>query len=230
MPSRPFRLLAVVTAATAAPLASTAALCWATPKDLPHRPAEALHYLTGHPLDTDLSALLAVVAWATICWLALAALATLAGRVPGILGALARPVAARVAPAAVRRMVELAVGAGVATSIALAQMPLASAAGSTPSSISVSLDRPAAAAAASTAPAIDLDRPTVPPPAAHTAGTVTVRVGDTLWAIAARHLGPQATAAEVAAAWPLWHAANRSVIGPDPSLLHPGQRLVVPTG
>jgi len=28
--------------------------------------------------------------------------------------------------------------------------------------------------------------------------------------------------------WPRWHAANRDVIGPDPDLLHPGQRLQHP--
>jgi hypothetical protein len=27
----------------------------------------------------------------------------------------------------------------------------------------------------------------------------------------------------------LWYAANRAVIGPDPSLLHPGQVLVEPS-
>jgi len=49
-----------------------------------------------------------------------------------------------------------------------------------------------------------------------------------LWSIAGRHLGPQATDAEIAAAWPRWYAANRDVIGADPNLLHPGQHLVAP--
>jgi nucleoid-associated protein YgaU len=44
----------------------------------------------------------------------------------------------------------------------------------------------------------------------------------------ARHLGPDATDAEVAAQWPRWHAANRSVIGDDPDLLLPGQVLRAP--
>lgn len=59
-------------------------------------------------------------------------------------------------------------------------------------------------------------------------GTVEVRHGDTLWGLAARHLGPDATDAQIAAEWPRWYAANASTIGPDPDLLLPGQVLVVP--
>ncbi|TQL03717.1 LysM peptidoglycan-binding domain-containing protein [Cellulomonas sp. SLBN-39] len=59
-------------------------------------------------------------------------------------------------------------------------------------------------------------------------GTVVVRAGDTLWSLTARHLGQDASDAEIAAAWPRWYEANAAVIGPDPDLLHPGQVLVVP--
>lgn len=58
--------------------------------------------------------------------------------------------------------------------------------------------------------------------------TVTVRPGDCLWDIAAAHLPATATAEEIAAAWPRWYAANRSVIGSDPSLIYPGQVFVSP--
>ena len=58
---------------------------------------------------------------------------------------------------------------------------------------------------------------------------VVVLAGDSLWSIAARHLGPAADATEVAEAWPRWWEANRSVVGDDPDLLLPGQRLVAPT-
>lgn len=58
---------------------------------------------------------------------------------------------------------------------------------------------------------------------------VVVHRGDTLWAIAARDLGPDATDAEVAGHWPRWYAANRAVIGPDPDLLLPGQVLRRPS-
>lgn len=57
---------------------------------------------------------------------------------------------------------------------------------------------------------------------------VVVRRGDTLWTVAGRYLGPDATAAQIAAEWPRWHAANRVVIGDDPDLLLPGQRLLPP--
>jgi nucleoid-associated protein YgaU len=59
--------------------------------------------------------------------------------------------------------------------------------------------------------------------------TVVVHRGDTLWSIAARHLGPGATAAEIAHEWPRWYAANRNRIGADPDLILPGTPLVPPT-
>ena len=78
--------------------------------------------------------------------------------------------------------------------------------------------------------------PTLGPlgPAPHTpspssgARHVTVVRGDSLWAIAARHLGPQATRRQVAHEWPRWYAANRKVIGPDPNLIRVGQVLTAP--
>lgn len=63
--------------------------------------------------------------------------------------------------------------------------------------------------------------PTEPP-------EVVVRRGDCLWSVVSRALGPEADEAAVARAWPRWYAANRAVIGADPDLLLPGQRLVVP--
>ena len=55
-----------------------------------------------------------------------------------------------------------------------------------------------------------------------------VRPGDTLWAIASHQLGPDQTAAAVAAQWPRWYAANREVIGADPNLIRPGELLHAP--
>ncbi|MCH6469645.1 LysM peptidoglycan-binding domain-containing protein [Sinomonas terrae] len=66
-------------------------------------------------------------------------------------------------------------------------------------------------------------RTTARPPSA-----VEVRPGDSLWSIAARHLGPGANAVDVAEAWPRWFEANRAVIGDNPDLLRPGQLLVPP--
>lgn len=68
---------------------------------------------------------------------------------------------------------------------------------------------------------------TAPAPARGTR-TVVVRRGECLWQIASRHLGPGATTAAVAAAWPRWYAVNRAVVGPDPDAVQAGTRLVVP--
>lgn len=60
------------------------------------------------------------------------------------------------------------------------------------------------------------------------AEVVVVRRGDSLWSIAARHLGSEATVQDVAEAWPRWYLANRDLIGPDPDLILPGQELAIP--
>lgn len=57
---------------------------------------------------------------------------------------------------------------------------------------------------------------------------VRVRPGDSLWAIAARALGPGASAAQVTSYWHRIHAANAAVIGNDPDLLLPDQHLRLP--
>lgn len=61
-----------------------------------------------------------------------------------------------------------------------------------------------------------------------TGPTVTVRPGDSLWSIAARQLPPGASDAAVARTSALLHRLNRDVIGDDPDLIHPGQRLQLP--
>ena len=77
----------------------------------------------------------------------------------------------------------------------------------------------------------DRARLLVPAPrvAASTHDLVTVRRGDSLWSIVARHLGPGASDAQVAHEWPHWYAANRAVIGEDPDVLVPGQQLRPPS-
>jgi hypothetical protein len=66
------------------------------------------------------------------------------------------------------------------------------------------------------------------PVARDDAHIVVVRRGDTLWSIARRHLGRAAGDAAVDREWRRWYAANRAVIGADPDLILPGQRLVPP--
>lgn len=79
-------------------------------------------------------------------------------------------------------------------------------------------------------PAAARGGPASPAPRTSVAPTevVVVHVGDTLWDIAQRRLGPDARPVDVAAAWPRWYRANRAQIGPDPDLLHPGMELVAP--
>lgn len=57
---------------------------------------------------------------------------------------------------------------------------------------------------------------------------VLVRPGDTLWDLAAARLPATAEDAAVDAAWRRLYHANRAAIGPDPDLIHPGQRLELP--
>jgi len=66
-------------------------------------------------------------------------------------------------------------------------------------------------------------------PSADASTSVRVARGDSLWRIAARHLGPDATAAQVAREWPRWYAANRAVIGASPHLIQVGQELTAPS-
>ncbi len=61
------------------------------------------------------------------------------------------------------------------------------------------------------------------PISSRTEAAVEVAPGDTLWDIAARRLG-------AGASWPAIYALNRDVIGPDPGVIRPGQRLVLPSG
>jgi LysM repeat protein len=63
---------------------------------------------------------------------------------------------------------------------------------------------------------------------AATPDEVVVHRGDSLWSIAARHLDPDASAAEVDRSWRQWFSLNRDRIGPDPDLIRPGQVLRAP--
>jgi hypothetical protein len=84
------------------------------------------------------------------------------------------------------------------------------------------------AASATAAPAFASAPPGNAAEATPRQAEVVVRAGDSLWRIAAQHLDPLASPAEIAAAWPGWYAANRDVVGPDPGLIHPGQVLSRP--
>jgi LysM domain len=57
---------------------------------------------------------------------------------------------------------------------------------------------------------------------------LVVRPGDSLWRIAEQRLHSSASTDEVATLVHRLHHLNRGVIGPDPDLIRPGQRLAVP--
>jgi hypothetical protein len=132
-------------------------------------------------------------------------------------------------PAALRRVVLAACGAGLVGGLG------APAYASTPPSPLTGLplpDRPTTHALprhpvgpADPAAAADRASVTVEP-----GRTVRVAVGDSLWALAAADLPEHASAADVDERWRAIHAANRRVIGGDPDLIHPGQRLRLPPG
>ncbi|MBC7630620.1 hypothetical protein [Aeromicrobium sp.] len=60
--------------------------------------------------------------------------------------------------------------------------------------------------------------------------SVVARPGDSLWAIAARSLPTAASDIEIARECRRWWTANRDVIGDNPHLIFPAQRLVPPSG
>ena len=59
--------------------------------------------------------------------------------------------------------------------------------------------------------------------------TIVVKPGDTLWGLARASLDDDATDARVAREVRRWHRENRVVVGADPDVLEPGQRLSAPT-
>jgi nucleoid-associated protein YgaU len=175
-------------------------------------------------------------AWLLALYLVAAVVATAAARLPRSPRA-AQALARRITPAVVRRMTDAAIGVTTAA-VVLAGPPVTAYADPSPAATAAAAvptvewpGLPAAAhsaAASATTPAVGLVTP--PPRRAAAAGdaTVVVRAGDTLWSLAARQLGASATDAQVARAWPQLYAANRAVIGANPDLIRPGQRLVCP--
>ncbi|SNC71501.1 LysM domain-containing protein [Kytococcus aerolatus] len=161
-----------------------------------------------------------------LAWLAgVLALEGLA-RVPGMAGAPFRSARRALGPWAGGALLSLVVGLATSSGTAHAGPGEAAAprAGSTSSSVAGSL----------TADPLDL-RPLLTETEERTAEsagpapkTVTVRTGDTLWELAARHLGEDASPARIAHEWPRWYAENRELVGEDPDLLQPGTELRVP--
>lgn len=173
--------------------------------------------------DTDgaLAHLAGAALWCVCLWLALALLVVPLASCPGTVGRAGDALLRRLAPAALRRLLAGTIGLGVLLAPALANA-------TTPTPP----PRPDSAATGSpgwpTDPPAAPAWPSTPAPAAAPPATVTVQAGDSLWLIAARRLGPDADPGRTAAEWPRWYAANRSVVGPDPDLIRPGEVLHAP--
>lgn len=190
-------------------------------------------------------------------WLGLGMALSALSALPGALGQLSRRLAHRIAPAAVRKVVAFVLGttmtAALVPGTAVARddhqslrPSVVAGAGHTVSGLADAA--PDASFRMVSDPPHDVDvRDAAPPPAwspdepgqakmpgqtttpGPAAGTVVVHRGDTLWSIAARHLGPAATPAAIDAEWHRWLCANREVIGDDADLILPGQELSPPT-
>jgi len=235
-PPRSRRLLRLPLLVAAATVVTIGLLDWATAAwaDLRALPSTA----AATPADAlaDVAVVLALAAWG---WLAVGATLTIVETVclrPG------RALAARIAPAAWRRLVLAAAGIGVLS--APAAVAQASPGDAPRTVVAAAQHDPGRSPAASVTEAIRglplPDRPygrltAVPADPADDRGKrpdsvrrVVVRPGDSLWTIAERHLGPDATAQAVSTEWRRWYAANRACIGPDPHLIIPGMVLHAP--
>jgi LysM repeat protein len=195
----------------------------------------------------------AAVGLLLVTWLGVGVLLAILATLPGAAGRFASVAADRIAPPLVRRVTAVLLG----TTLAATGTPLAHAAEPAPAPATVQVvvapaPDPAfgvtVRASVAEAPAARRDIPPTPAPAPDPAfgasdlgplgpapettssppGTVTVALGDSLWAIAARHLGSGATRRQIAHEWPRWYAANRAVIGPNPNLIRVGQALTAP--
>jgi hypothetical protein len=224
-------LLATVAVAFTAVLLDWATAAWADLRALPSTPSAT-------PADAiaDVAAVLGLVAWG---WLLLGATLTIAD---GMLRRPGRRLAPRVAPAAWRRLVLTAVGIGALSApAAVAQASPGEPPQATTVGTQTDPGRPPGASVADAIRGLPLpDRPygrlaavatdggTRHDEPSRAVGRVLVRSGDSLWAIAERRLGPQATNQAVAAEWQRWYATNRALIGPDPDLITPGMVLHAP--
>ena len=102
-------------------------------------------------------------------------------------------------------------------------LPQATAPHAAPHAALSAAPQPTALPAADMADTADVsEAPAAAPAVAHSAVMVTVQSGDSLSEIAEEH--------HVPGGWPALYAANRTEIGPDPDLIHPGERLALPAG
>ncbi len=197
----------------------------------------------GVPVDPAdaLLAVLAAVGALGLAWLALGVVLEALSRVPGAVGTAAARAAAAISPVVVRRaaavVLGIGIGAGTTGGTALAA-PTHSVTAAVAAAVAGPAPLPDPGWAAEPDPGWTPTAPRVRPQpdvevvsgraASWPDGEVVVHRGDSLWSIAARHLGGGASDTEIAREWPRWYDTNRDVVGPDPDLLLPGQVLHAP--
>jgi hypothetical protein len=146
-------------------------------------------------------------------WFTLVTLASLLETLTGV----GTPLVRAVTPATLRRVVAISCG------LALSSGPALAAVADDPRGVLDGLPVP--------------DRPTGVTLTGHTTtreparaapSTYEVRRGDSLWTITEGLLPPSATTAQVDGGWRTIYRANRSRVGRNPDLLHPGEVLHLP--
>src|SRR3954470_13108523 len=204
-------------------------------------------WATADP-EHALVTLAGVATWLLLAWLALGAATVVVGRGTGVVGAAGRRIAEVLLPRVVRDGLAVALGlsvvvgsAGAAAAAPVVRPPVVATSftavpsldRSAPGSLQLSplpaVPPPVVAPSATASAAPSVAAAPRPARGGETPTEVVVHRGDCLWSVVARHLGPTATDDEIARAWPAWYAANRAVIGSDPALLLPGQRLLAPS-
>jgi nucleoid-associated protein YgaU len=177
-----------------------------------HRPATS----AGAELDGATVAAAAWAAWVAAAYLLLAVAVAGAGALRGAGRVLRLPGAGAISTS-VERWVGVTAAALATAAVSTATVPaMAAGPGPAPSPpVTVTL------------PGLDWTD-AVPATAARLRTAVRVESGDCLWSLAAAELGAAATPREIAGRWPQWWRTNRALIGADPNLIHPGQRLTPP--
>lgn len=214
--------------------AATAGTCWlALP---PLRAVTAGPGPADLPLETLLVALCAVLLLGCAGWLLGLTAVTLAAHAARVIAPGSRTVQAvvdgvdRLSPRVVRRLVTASLGATLTAGVAapaLAGPPPADPAGVAGLAGLRLPDRSLGTALSVAVPrTVALPHPAHASPADHL--TLVVAPGDSLWTLAARLVPGAAGQRGVARAWVALEQANARRIGPDPDLILPGTRLVVP--
>ena len=99
-----------------------------------------------------------------------------------------------------------------------------------PTESTAPLQAPSGGSAASTSPNTSENHSSTASDApAPSQRTYTVLPGESLWSVTTRLLPAGSSPSEIAQAWPALYHANKDVIGPNPSLIRPGEELSVPT-